>query len=74
MLKHIDKPTLYPTHVVEVENESIVGSLSGTVLLKCFVKSFPIAITFWTKQSNHPEYFDKLIEEGYVSKIFIIRI
>ena len=61
---YIDKPSLYPSHVVDVENESIMGSFGGTVSLKCFVKSFPRAITFWIKESNHPEYFDRLIEEG----------
>ena len=42
-------------------------SIGGQASLKCFVESFPKAITYWTKKSNHPEYFDRLIEKRLVS-------
>ena len=44
-------------------------SIGGQVSLKCFVESFPKAITYWTKKSNHPEYFDRLIEKRLVSTL-----
>ena len=46
-------------------------SIGGQASLKCFVESFPKAITYWTKKSNHPEYFDRLIEKRLVSLLNI---
>ena len=66
-------PTLnlrpHPIHNLRVEEESMVTSIGGQASLRCFVESFPKAITYWTKKSNHPEYFDRLIEKRLVSAL-----
>ena len=63
------KASLY-SHNVEIGSdfddigqEMMLAPIGKKVTLKCFVEAFPKAITFWTKQSNHAEYFDKLIIE-----------
>ena len=68
------KARLY-SHNIEIGNDTDdigkeikLSSIGGNVTLKCFVESFPKAITYWTKESNHPEYFDRLIEERFVHK------